>query len=52
MLRGVTLANLPNAPSFVLAVVYYWAPTLVIGGHFNAGHIKREGASFKFMALG
>ena len=27
-------------------------PTLVIGGHFNAGHIKREGDSFKFIALG
>jgi glyoxylase-like metal-dependent hydrolase (beta-lactamase superfamily II) len=27
-------------------------PTLVIGGHFNAGHIRREGASFKFIALG
>ena len=27
-------------------------PTLVIGGHFNAGHIRREGAGFKFMALG
>ena len=27
-------------------------PTLVIGGHFNAGHIKREGAAFKFIALG
>jgi len=27
-------------------------PTLVIGGHFNAGHIRREGDSFKFMALG
>jgi glyoxylase-like metal-dependent hydrolase (beta-lactamase superfamily II) len=26
-------------------------PTLVIGGHFNAGHIKREGAAFKFIAL-
>jgi len=24
----------------------------VIGGHFNAGHIRREGDSFKFMALG
>jgi len=27
-------------------------PTLVIGGHFNAGHLKREGAAFKFIALG
>ena len=27
-------------------------PTLVIGGHFNAGHIRREGDSFKFIALG
>ena len=27
-------------------------PTLVIGGHFNAGHIKREGDAFKFIALG
>jgi glyoxylase-like metal-dependent hydrolase (beta-lactamase superfamily II) len=27
-------------------------PTLVIGGHFNAGHIKREGTAFKFIALG
>jgi hypothetical protein len=26
-------------------------PTLVIGGHFNAGHIKREGDAFKFMTL-
>ncbi|TAI66624.1 MBL fold metallo-hydrolase [Bradyrhizobium sp. Leo170] len=26
-------------------------PTLVIGGHFNAGHIKREGEAFKFIAL-
>ena len=26
-------------------------PTLVIGGHFNAGHIRREGDAFKFMAL-
>ena len=26
-------------------------PVLVIGGHFNAGHIKREGDAFKFMAL-
>ncbi|MBN9007619.1 MAG: MBL fold metallo-hydrolase [Rhizobiales bacterium] len=26
-------------------------PTLVIGGHYNAGHIKRDGAGFKFIAL-
>jgi glyoxylase-like metal-dependent hydrolase (beta-lactamase superfamily II) len=26
-------------------------PTLVIGGHYNAGHIKRDGDSFKFIAL-
>src|ERR1700759_4411151 len=26
--------------------------TLVIGGHYNAGHIKRDGAAFKFIALG
>lgn len=26
-------------------------PTLVIGGHYNAGHIRRDGASFKFIAL-
>jgi glyoxylase-like metal-dependent hydrolase (beta-lactamase superfamily II) len=26
-------------------------PTLVIGGHYNAGHIKRAGDSFKFVAL-
>jgi glyoxylase-like metal-dependent hydrolase (beta-lactamase superfamily II) len=26
-------------------------PTLVIGGHFNAGHIRRAGAAFKFIAL-
>ena len=25
-------------------------PTLVIGGHFNAGHIRREGIAFKFIA--
>ena len=24
-------------------------PTLVIGGHFNAGHIKRDGDAFKFI---
>jgi glyoxylase-like metal-dependent hydrolase (beta-lactamase superfamily II) len=27
-------------------------PTLVIGGHFNAGHIKRDGDAFRFVALG
>lgn len=26
-------------------------PTLVIGGHFNAGHIRRDGTAFKFIAL-
>jgi glyoxylase-like metal-dependent hydrolase (beta-lactamase superfamily II) len=26
-------------------------PTLVIGGHYNAGHIQRDGTSFKFIAL-
>jgi glyoxylase-like metal-dependent hydrolase (beta-lactamase superfamily II) len=26
-------------------------PVLVIGGHYNGGHIKREGDSFKFIAL-
>jgi glyoxylase-like metal-dependent hydrolase (beta-lactamase superfamily II) len=26
-------------------------PTLVIGGHYNAGHIKRDGDAFKFIAL-
>ncbi|HVV42879.1 MAG TPA: MBL fold metallo-hydrolase [Nitrobacter sp.] len=26
-------------------------PTLVIGGHYNAGHIKRDGPRFKFIAL-
>ena len=25
-------------------------PTLVIGGHFNAGHIQRDGDAFKFIA--
>jgi glyoxylase-like metal-dependent hydrolase (beta-lactamase superfamily II) len=25
---------------------------LVIGGHFDAGHIKRDGDAFKFIALG
>jgi hypothetical protein len=24
-------------------------PTLVIGGHLNAGHIRRDGDAFKFM---
>jgi hypothetical protein len=24
-------------------------PTLVIGGHFNAGHIRRDGDAFKFI---
>jgi glyoxylase-like metal-dependent hydrolase (beta-lactamase superfamily II) len=27
-------------------------PTLVIGGHFPAGHIRREGDGFRFEALG
>jgi glyoxylase-like metal-dependent hydrolase (beta-lactamase superfamily II) len=27
-------------------------PTLVIGGHFNPGHIRRDGDAFKFVALG
>jgi len=27
-------------------------PVLVIGGHYNAGHIKRDGDAFKFVALG
>jgi glyoxylase-like metal-dependent hydrolase (beta-lactamase superfamily II) len=27
-------------------------PTLVIGGHFAAGHIRREGDAFRFEALG
>jgi glyoxylase-like metal-dependent hydrolase (beta-lactamase superfamily II) len=27
-------------------------PVLVIGGHYNAGYIKREGDAFKFIALG
>jgi glyoxylase-like metal-dependent hydrolase (beta-lactamase superfamily II) len=26
-------------------------PTLAIGGHFNAGHIRRDGGAFKFIAL-
>ena len=26
-------------------------PVLVIGGHYNAGHIQREGDAFKFIAL-
>ena len=25
-------------------------PVLVIGGHFNAGHIKRDGGAFRFVA--
>jgi glyoxylase-like metal-dependent hydrolase (beta-lactamase superfamily II) len=25
-------------------------PTLAIGGHFNAGHIRRDGDAFKFIA--
>jgi glyoxylase-like metal-dependent hydrolase (beta-lactamase superfamily II) len=27
-------------------------PTLVIGGHFGAGHITRDGNAFRFAALG
>jgi glyoxylase-like metal-dependent hydrolase (beta-lactamase superfamily II) len=27
-------------------------PVLVIGGHYNAGHLKRDGEAFKFIALG
>ena len=27
-------------------------PVLVIGGHFDAGHIQRDGDAFKFIALG
>ena len=27
-------------------------PVLVIGGHYDAGHIKRDGEAFKFVALG
>jgi glyoxylase-like metal-dependent hydrolase (beta-lactamase superfamily II) len=27
-------------------------PTLVIGGHFDAGHIRRDDDAFKFIALG
>jgi len=27
-------------------------PVLVIGGHYNAGHIKRDGSAFKFIAVG
>jgi glyoxylase-like metal-dependent hydrolase (beta-lactamase superfamily II) len=27
-------------------------PTLLIGGHFSAGHIRRDGEAFKFVALG
>ncbi|MDB5548544.1 MAG: Betalactamaselike, partial [Tardiphaga sp.] len=26
-------------------------PTLVIGGHFSAGHLKREGAAFRLEVL-
>jgi glyoxylase-like metal-dependent hydrolase (beta-lactamase superfamily II) len=26
-------------------------PTLVIGGHFSAGHIRRDGEAFRFVAL-
>src|SRR6185503_2957006 len=26
-------------------------PTLVIGGHFSAGHIRRDGEAFRFAAL-
>jgi glyoxylase-like metal-dependent hydrolase (beta-lactamase superfamily II) len=26
-------------------------PTLVIGGHFNAGHLRRDGDAFKFVGL-
>jgi hypothetical protein len=26
-------------------------PVLVVGGHYNAGQIKREGNAFKFIAL-
>jgi glyoxylase-like metal-dependent hydrolase (beta-lactamase superfamily II) len=26
-------------------------PTLVIGGHFNAGHIRRDGGAFKYVVL-
>jgi hypothetical protein len=26
--------------------------TLVIGGHYNAGHVRRDGAAFTFRALG
>ena len=25
-------------------------PVLVIGGHYDAGHVKREGDAFKFIA--
>jgi hypothetical protein len=25
-------------------------PVLVIGGHYDAGHIEREGDAFKFIA--
>jgi glyoxylase-like metal-dependent hydrolase (beta-lactamase superfamily II) len=26
-------------------------PVLVIGGHFDAGHIRRDGEAFKYVAL-
>jgi glyoxylase-like metal-dependent hydrolase (beta-lactamase superfamily II) len=28
------------------------APVLVIGGHFDAGHIRRDGAAFRFVTAG
>jgi glyoxylase-like metal-dependent hydrolase (beta-lactamase superfamily II) len=27
-------------------------PVLVIGGHYDAGHIQRDGEAFRFVALG
>ena len=27
-------------------------PTLVIGGHYDAGQIRRDGAAFRYIALG
>jgi glyoxylase-like metal-dependent hydrolase (beta-lactamase superfamily II) len=27
-------------------------PVLIIGGHFDAGHLKRDGEAFKFVAVG
>ena len=27
-------------------------PALVIGGHYDAGHIQRDGEAFRFVALG